>query len=83
MERASLRHLTFEGWAGEDGCGRVSFAALIRGAGFCVCFMPLHRVAFSGMRLSGGTFPPQPLIVAPIIVKTIPFTPFTSVDPLP
>lgn len=52
----------------------VSFAALIWGAGCCVCFMPLHRVASSGMRLSGGTFPSQLLIVAPIIIKTIPLS---------
>lgn len=67
------------GW-GEVVGGRVSFAALMGDVGFCVCFMPLHRVAFSVMRLSGGMFPPQLLIVAPIIVKTIPFT---SPDPLP
>lgn len=81
MEMASLWNLTFESWAVRMGVAESPLLLLFGGADFCVCSKPLHRVAFSGMKLSGGTFPAQLIIVASIIVKTIPFTPFISVKP--
>lgn len=69
-----LHSPAFEGRGGWGWMPQSLICCSCLGCWFVCVFMSLHRLVFWRMRISGGTFRPQLLIVAAIIVKTIPST---------